>query len=355
MGGSHRATLALIPHLADKIDIQILLNCRGPLAEYLDSIGVKYDVVSYKYSSTFIDGRFGQILSTIYHAFHARKYLSNTGIHIVHTNDARMHLIWGAAAHFTSTLHFWQQHSLFPISRQSSFIRAWADKVSCVSQYILEQDSFPKRNDEIEVIRNPLTLPFDRDVRAAVMEKSYIPSDPSSQQITLLSISNLRSIKRPDFLFQVISCFAKLANKPVRLIHLGTDKDGYLRKMKRAWVEEGAAVEVISPGFVDDISAESSSADALISVASAEGFGLSLLEGMAMGVPVFACCSGGHLEIIDHEQNGILTNVDSPDVAAQEIFSALNDKELLIRVRRGGIETIEKFSPKECSREMCDR
>jgi sucrose synthase len=54
-----------------------------------------------------------------------------------------------------------------------------------------------------------------------------------------------------------------------------------------------------------------------------EAFGLTILEGMASGLPVFATQFGGPQEIIEHGKNGYLINPTQPELISQPILDFL--------------------------------
>ena len=59
-------------------------------------------------------------------------------------------------------------------------------------------------------------------------------------------------------------------------------------------------------GFRDDISDLMAISDILLAPAENEGFGRSIIEAMISKVPVVAADSGGHVEIIKNNINGLL-------------------------------------------------
>jgi len=75
-----------------------------------------------------------------------------------------------------------------------------------------------------------------------------------------------------------------------------------------------------------------------------EGFGISIIEAMAAGVPVIASDVGGIKEIIQDQHNGLLfKSEDSADLANQiELIS--NDKALMQRIRTNALSMIHKYS-----------
>jgi L-malate glycosyltransferase len=60
-------------------------------------------------------------------------------------------------------------------------------------------------------------------------------------------------------------------------------------------------------------------------VSHTEGFSNSLIEGMAMGLPMIATGVGGNIDAIEHDANGILVPPSAPEALSDAILGlALN-------------------------------
>ncbi len=77
-----------------------------------------------------------------------------------------------------------------------------------------------------------------------------------------------------------------------------------------------------------------------------EAFGMTVIEGMACGVPMICSRRGGIPEIITHEKDGILVdNYLDPDEWARQIIRLLDDEELRARLGRNARQTVlERFT-----------
>ena len=74
-----------------------------------------------------------------------------------------------------------------------------------------------------------------------------------------------------------------------------------------------------------------------------EGFGLVILEAMASGVPVVASKSGGIVEILQHEENGLLVKEKNSRELAENINRILFDEELRYRIISNMQNTVERY------------
>ncbi len=73
-----------------------------------------------------------------------------------------------------------------------------------------------------------------------------------------------------------------------------------------------------------------------------EGTSNSLLESMAMGIPVIASIGGGTNEIIENEKNGILVEPFNQKDLTNGIIRLIRDKKLQTKFRAAGIEIVKK-------------
>jgi glycosyltransferase involved in cell wall biosynthesis len=108
-------------------------------------------------------------------------------------------------------------------------------------------------------------------------------------------------------------------------------------------------------GFRRDIPRIMKSFDALLFTSDGEGFGLVLLEAMAMGVIVFATKNGAVPEIVEHGKSGFLMETDNPKEIAQNILRVMKDKDLMTEVKKQCVNEVRtKFSIQRSVRQMED-
>lgn len=125
----------------------------------------------------------------------------------------------------------------------------------------------------------------------------------------------------------LLSAFALLKKSlRAKLVIIG---DGhlmpYLKELSNALDIDG---DVIFAGFRENPFSIISRSDIYVHTCLYEGFGLSLLEAMACGIPVIANdCPYGPREIIKDGESGILTPIGRPKALAEAMEALLNDKE----------------------------
>jgi phosphatidylinositol alpha-1,6-mannosyltransferase len=74
-----------------------------------------------------------------------------------------------------------------------------------------------------------------------------------------------------------------------------------------------------------------------------EGFGLSLVEASACGVPVVAGLSGGMPDAVRDGETGLLVDSEGPEPAQEAVRLLLRDAELARRLGMGGRKAVESF------------
>jgi phosphatidyl-myo-inositol dimannoside synthase len=72
-----------------------------------------------------------------------------------------------------------------------------------------------------------------------------------------------------------------------------------------------------------------------------EGFGISLVEASASGVPVVATRTGGMPDAVRHEETGLLIEADEPDQLMAALRRLLDEPELALRLGTGGRRAVE--------------
>ncbi|HSU13290.1 glycosyltransferase [Longimicrobium sp.] len=98
-------------------------------------------------------------------------------------------------------------------------------------------------------------------------------------------------------------------------------------------------------GFRDDVAGVLAAADAFVLASRSEGFSLSTVQAMAMGIPVAATRCGGPEELVDDGVTGLLVENGSPGAIADAIATLHADAAMRARLGAAGMRAArERFT-----------
>ena len=98
-------------------------------------------------------------------------------------------------------------------------------------------------------------------------------------------------------------------------------------------------------GTTNDVQSVLAAADLYVMPSAYEGFGLSLTEGMSMGLPVigYQNCAAVN-ELIHDGENGFLVE-DGVNALAEKMAALMRDRNLRVRMGRVARESIRVYAP----------
>ncbi len=125
-----------------------------------------------------------------------------------------------------------------------------------------------------------------------------------------------------------------------------TEQIAYRERLLAQCATLGVAKNVSFLGYVpdEDLVALYHEAAALVHPATSEGYGLTLLEAMALGVPVIAAAADGPKEIIRHKMNGWLVPPADALSLAEAVIELLSKPELAKSLSTRGQEYADRMS-----------
>jgi glycosyltransferase involved in cell wall biosynthesis len=117
-------------------------------------------------------------------------------------------------------------------------------------------------------------------------------------ELLLVSVGRLAREKKLERLAQAIS--------RVGGVHVAVIGDGPERDHLERQVFAGLPVTFVGPLYGAELAAAYASADAFVFPSDTDTFGNVVLEAMACGLPVVASAVGGQIDLVQHEQTGLL-------------------------------------------------
>lgn len=207
----------------------------------------------------------------------------------------------------------WGQKHYFLVSERSdprqyehpkirNFAYRFADVVVCQTEEAMKY--FPKgiRKKSV-VISNPLDMggvePYDGE-----REKKVV------------AVGRLVEVKNYELLIQAFARFAEEFPEYTLEFYGKGERE---TKLKELAVQMKVAEKVIFHGFSDQVQEEIRKASIYVMCSNYEGISNSLMEAMALGIPVIAtnCPIGGSRMCIENERNGLLIPVGEVDSLVQ--------------------------------------
>lgn len=204
------------------------------------------------------------------------------------------------------------------------FVLKNADHIIAVSTFLKgEVERLGVPEGKVEVIYGGVTTPE--------REEAF---DPVGRVI--LFVGSLVPQKGVDVL---IESFKEIKIKDTSLVIVG---DGPERKRLEALAVGIKDIQFL--GRQEDLKGVLAKSDVLVLPSRGEGFGLVLLEAMALGTPVVATNVGGIPEIVEDGVSGILVERDNPKQLADAVVKVLEDGEMRKTIIENGREKAKKFT-----------
>lgn len=145
------------------------------------------------------------------------------------------------------------------------------------------------------------------------------------QPFKLISIGRLDTNKNHQFL---LDCIFNLKNRGFQF-HLTIVGEGYTRpKLEQKINDLELHSEVTLAGVKDHVEELLWQSDLYVHSALTEGFGLTLIEAMAAGLPVLTLNGGGNRDLIEERKNGFLIEEDNVEHFTEKILELVNDQTL---------------------------
>lgn len=201
-----------------------------------------------------------------------------------------------------------------------------------VSPSIYLAEEFKKYNYEAVYISNTIPIaeyPFK--LRAKLEPK-------------LLWVRAFDKIYNPAMAIKVLALL-KLTHKKASLCMVGPDKDGSLNEAKDLAKQLGVADSVIFTGVLpkEEWHQMSENYDIFINTTNIDNMPVSIIEAMALGLPIVSTNAGGLPYLVENNVDGLLIPINDENKMAEVIVSLLNNPEEAVELSINAREKAEKF------------
>lgn len=303
------------------------------------------DAIDYEYSGKLLnlgercDGSFF-LFRKVKKGVLLHRYLNENKITNIIDNRSRNHLIREI---FTKLIygkrkkqyvvHSYKLDNYFPKSVfWTKILYQKADNIICVSHAIEEKI---KQNFGF---KNTVTIhnPFD-------FSKIELKSKISNSEKYILFFGRFDEKAKNFSLMLEAFSMSKIYHKGYQLLLMGngSDLDFIQDKIKMLQIEP--FVKILS--FKSNPFEQVQHAKFTVLTSHYEGFPLSIVESLALGIPVIAVdCHSGPREIINHEHNGLLVENDNPQAFAKAMNRLIDDTVLYKFCKKNASKSVEHLS-----------
>ncbi|KKR45325.1 MAG: hypothetical protein A3G47_02280 [Candidatus Zambryskibacteria bacterium RIFCSPLOWO2_12_FULL_39_45] len=224
------------------------------------------------------------------------------------------------------------------------------DMLTGISNFLLHRALKNGYRGRVALVPNGVDIKlFLEKIKEKDRENIKILLGKSSNTIFLVTVSRLTHKNATD---DIISSLAYLPAY-ISLIIIGKGEDGL--KLQRQARDADLAERVKFLGFIPyaDLPKYLSVCDIFVRPSRSEGFGNSLIEAMAAGVPVIATPVGGIPDFIDDKETGIFCSPDNPQSIAEAVTLLLHENSLREHIiEKAKDRVLERYSWDHVAGEM---
>jgi glycosyltransferase involved in cell wall biosynthesis len=177
-----------------------------------------------------------------------------------------------------------------------------------------------------------------------------IPPD----RLVIGTVANLFPRKGYEYLIQAVMEVNR--KKPgICCLIVGEGDEVYRSKLQEMVQKNGLEKIVTFLGFQQDVPSHIAAMDIFVLPSIMEGFGIVLLEAMAVGKPIVATTVGGIPEIVEDQVTGFLVPPRNSGALAQKIMDLLENPDLREKLGQAGkARVLDRFSVQRMTLQLQD-
>jgi len=174
------------------------------------------------------------------------------------------------------------------------------------------------------------------------IEKNKIKNYCSSQKLKILHVGYFDKNKNQILLLKSLKILIENSITDIHLTFIGATLDkNEKRNFQKFILKNNLTNYVTIKGFTENIKPYYYENDLLICTSFVEGFPMSILEAMSIGLPIISTKAGGTVEQVDDGVNGFLVETNNPLELSRKIKYFVDDKNEIIKM---GNASFKKFN-----------
>ncbi len=158
----------------------------------------------------------------------------------------------------------------------------------------------------------------------------------------LLWVRSFAELYHPLLAIEIVEALIK-KNIDVELCMVGPEKDGSLEKCKQLAKEKNLPITFTGILQKEDWISLSKEYDLFINTTNFDNTPVSVIEAMALGLPVISTNVGGLPYLIENNKTGILVTPNDVDVFVEAIIELLSNPEKTATLSKNARTTVEQF------------
>jgi len=319
IGGAERELLTWLEFLdRDRFHPYLVCPNDGPLTGKLERLRIPY--VSFSFPKW---RKWSHIIWRPFAILRLVTIIHRWQIDVLHVNDywwAPLGVLAGRVTGRPCLIHVRQEIEPRKISQY------WLDKGSLI---VPVSDSIGKviRNAGVsrENIQVLLSGIAQQDRKSSFLATDTLPSFKKVKgQSVIGTVANLFPRKGLEYLVEAVGQLKKLFPH-VFLVIVGAGDLQYERQLRTQVEHLNLTENVLFAGFQEHPELFIAQFDVFVLPSVLEGFGIVLLEAMALGKPIVASHIGGIPEIVQHEKSGLLVKPADAEDLCRALFILLKD------------------------------
>ena len=194
-----------------------------------------------------------------------------------------------------------------------------------------------------------------RFIPNAIELKKYTYTRRTIIQPKLLWVRAFDEIYNPKMAIEVLAILKSIYPN-ASLCMVGADKDGSLKKVKEIATEKGLSQFIEFTGYLSKEAWIEKSKDCsiFINTTNIDNTPVSILEAMALGLPVVSTRVGGIPYLIEDGKTGLLVEKNNVQQMVNQIVDLIEDKEKAITLSQNARKLVESFDSKRVQQQWCE-